>query len=210
MAANLADHVPIKAVSTVSGNTPKTMAVNEKAGQTFLAGVPVMNNAGVLQEWDGATVAAGILGVSLEDAKNLATDGAGAPGAFGSVGFPGASPTWGRVQGQPAAVNFGAGDPMTDGRTDLEIANEDTIFLAQVDNSAFAVAADATVVQADLFKYYGMTKDATGHWYVDRAKATKGTNTVCQIVGFWPSDGLILNGRVQIKFQSAAQQGTGA
>lgn len=209
MAANLADHVPIKAISTVSGNTPKTIAMLEKAGQTFWAGVPVMNNAGVLQEWDGATVAAGILGVSLEDAKNLASDGLGAPGAFGSVGYPGASPTWGKVLGQPAAVNFAVGDPMTDGRTDIEIANEDTIFLAQFDNSAFATAPDATLVATDLWKFYGMTKDATGHWYVDKSKATKGTNTVVQIVGFWPSDGLILNGRVQIKFASTAIQGNG-
>lgn len=209
MAANLADHSQIKAVSTVSGNTPKTQSINEKAGQTFLGGVPTMLAAGVVQEWDGATVAAGILGVALEDGKNLATDGAGAPGAFGSVGGVGAAPTFGRVPYQAGAVNFTPGAPMSDGRTDVEIASDDTIFVGQVDNSAFAVAADATPVQADIGKFYGMTKDATGHWYVDRAKATKGTNTVVEVVGLWPADGSILNGRVLFKFASTAQQNNG-
>lgn len=207
MAANLADHIPIRAVQTVSGNTPLTNAVNEKAGQTFLEGVPVMGNNGVIQEWDATVGAAsptrGIIGIARAAGANLASDGAGAPGAFQQVGAPGAIATYGKVTGQSAAVNIAYGTPFSDGRTLFEVANDDTIWEAQFDNAA---GGAFTPAQTDIGKHYGLTKDTTGHWYVDNQKSTLGTNTVLVIVGVNPADGFIAGARVRFKFEKTIQQ----
>ena len=201
MAANLADHVPIRAVKTISGNQPQIVAYKEKAGQTFLGGTPCQLTAGVLLAWDGVTITNGILGVVLNDGANLATDGAGAPGAFGSVGAPGASVTFGKVLNQTSAVNIPHGAPMVDGRNLSQIANNDTIYEAQVDNNT---GANFTLLAADIGATFGMTKDATGHWYVDRAKT--GASAVAVILAANPNDGLIANARVYFKFLDAVFQ----
>lgn len=199
MAANLADHQMIRVVQTVSGNSPKTLAINEKAGQTFKAGTPVQLTAGVVLEWDGATVANGILGITTQDGSNLATDGKGAPGAFGSVGAPGTSTTFGSVPYQTSAVNIPHGAPMSDGRTVVELADLDTVFEAQVDNSAGGAYATA---QAQIGGKYGLTKDASGHWYVDLNKANA---VIIQAIN--PIDGVGVNGgRVFFTFLQSAQQ----
>ena len=80
MAANLTNHDEITVVQTTTNTTEMTVSINEKASQTFKKGTPVMLAAGVVQEWDGTTVAKGIYGIADIDASNLATDGAGAPG----------------------------------------------------------------------------------------------------------------------------------
>lgn len=210
MAAVLSDHQPIRAVQTVSGNTPQKDSKREKAGQTFLEGVPVMLNAGVIQEWNAtvtepATSTAGIAGIARAPGSNLATDGAGAPGPFTGVTGVGAAPTFGSVLNQSSAVNFTPGAPMVDGRTPFEIANQDTIFEATFD-SADGNTTNATTVETDVGKHFGLTKDTTGHWYVDRQKVTQGTNTVLVIERLSPLDGPLLNGRVWFKFESGIQQ----
>ncbi len=213
MAANLADHLIIQTYQTRSGNTDFTRLINEKAGQTFLEGVPVMTTVlGVVQEWDANVAAAGsgvgIAGVSKQPGANLASAGLGAPvPPFGSVGQPGTTVTYGSVQYQTGAFNIPEGAPFSDGRVIFTEANNDTIFIAQFDNAAGAVAADWTPVQADLNKEYGLTKDATGHWYVDKNKATVGTNTVVIIVGFDPIAGAgVLNGNVLVVFKDSIMQ----
>lgn len=212
MAANLTDHLIIQAYQTLSGNTDRTQVINEKAGQTFLEGVPVMLSTGVVQEWDANVAAAsptvGIVGVSKQPGANLASDALGAPsGAFGSVGQPGTTSTFGSVQYQTNAVNIALGAPFSDGRHILTEADDDIVFIAQFDNAAFAVAADATPVVGDLGKEYGLTKDTKGHWYVDKNKATAGTNTVVVIVGFDPTSGVgVLNGNVLVKFKDSIRQ----
>jgi hypothetical protein len=214
MPANLADHLIIQAIKTESGNTPLTDAIAELNGRTFLEGVPVMTTAaGFIQEWDAAVNPAGsgvgIIGISKQPGQNLATSGAGAPVApFGSVGFPGATQTFGSVQYQTSAVNIAEGAPFSDGRAIFEVINDDTIFLAQFDNAAGAVAADYTPVQADINKEYGLTKDATGHWYVDKNKATAGTNTVVIIRGIDPTTGSVVNANVLVSFINKIMQGT--
>lgn len=211
---NLTTHIPIYVAQTISGNTPDTQSIIEKAGQTFLFGVPVqIGGTGAIQEWDGATVAAGIAGVSLVAASNLASDGAGSPGAFQQVGFPGASPTFGKVPFQPSAVNIPRGAPFVDGRTIFTLASQDIIYEAQVDNSAGNVAADYTPVATDVGKEFGMTKDANGQWYVDRGKTTVGTNTVVIVKEIEPNDlspsvpgAGIINARVRFVIKDAASQ----
>lgn len=204
MAALLTNHAEIICVQTRSGNTPKTMSINEAASQTFVKGTPVQLNAGNIQAWDGTTVANGIAGITLIDASNLASAGAGAPGPFTPVGFPGTGTTFGKVPYEASAVNIPHGAPFQIGQTLFEEANPDNIFSGQADNSAGAVTADYTTVQADIGKVYGLTVDASGHWYVDRGKITVGTNAVCVIIALDPVDGPLLNGRLWFNILYAA------
>lgn len=211
MAANLTVHSPMIPITDISGNTPSTTGIPEKAAQTFFQGVPVQLNAGFVQKWDGATVTAGILGISNIMGSNLATNGAGAPAGFGPIGQPGAIQTWGSVPNQPNALNIAIGTPITDGRTLVLLANDDTTFEGQCDNSTGAVAADYTPTQAMVGTYRGITFDAGGTAYIDLGKATSGTNTVVLITQLSPEDmtpaGVsIPNGRVRFKFQNAAIQ----
>jgi hypothetical protein len=215
MAANLTVHIPMGSVETVSGNTPQTGAISEKSGQTFLLGVPVqLTTGGYVQKWDGTTFTAGILGISLQPAANLATDGKGTPGLFGQVGPPAAIQTYGTVPNQPSAVNIAYGAPPTEGRNYFEQANNDTIFEGQFDNSAGSVPADYIPTIADVGKQYGITFDAGGTAYVDKGKATVGTNTCVIITGINPNDLVqagtantyIANARVRFKVVPSAQQ----
>lgn len=200
MAATLADHQEIKAVKTVSGNSPATRSIKEKASQTFLGGVPVQISAGgFVQEWDGATVANGIAGVGRQVGSNLASDGKGAPVPFGSVGAPGTGVTFGTVPNQPSAVNIPHGAPMSDGRTLFELAVSDSVFEAQIDDSTGGAILST---QAMIGTKRGLTKDATGHWYVDLSK----NNTVI-IQAFHPNDPIGTSGaRVWFTVLDSAQQ----
>src|ERR1700690_3872164 len=147
---NLLTHQPIGSVETVTGLTPFTQSQPEKAGQTFKIGIPVQLNAGYVQQWDGATLTAGILGFSLTYGLNLATSGFGAPGAFGQIGPPGAIQTYGSVVFQPAAYNIAVGTPISDGRTLYEEAVGSSIFEATFDNSTSTVAANYTILQSQI------------------------------------------------------------
>src|SRR5215475_7808621 len=140
MPANLTVHTPMGAVQSISGNTFLTGALPELAGQTFLLGVPVqLSTTGFVQRWDGATVAAGILGITLQPGSNLNINGRGTPGWFSQVGPPAAIQTYGAVVNQPPAYNIAVGAPPTDGRNYFERAVSDTVFEGQFDNSAGSV-----------------------------------------------------------------------
>jgi hypothetical protein len=203
MASLIATHIPIEVVYTKQNTTEYTDAPQEKASQTFFAGTPVQLNAGFVQAWDGTTVSAGILGVSEEDAHNLASNGLGAPTAFGIVGFPGTGTTFGHVPNQPNAVNIPEGAPASLGYIDVAEANLDTIFTAMTDNNT---GSATTPTQANVGTQYGMTVDANGYWYVDFAKTTVGTNTVVVMTGLHPIDGSAANARILFQFTKSAMQ----
>jgi len=211
MAALLTDHLPIIAVSTVSGNQEKIQHYLENAGETFLNGTPVALDAnGNTTAWGGSDVTQSIIGISILQALNLASDGKGASPTFGSVGFPGGFPTVGSVQNQPSAVNLPHGAEFADGTTTVQLAVLDTIFEAQVDASSGAVY-DPTIALVGTQR--GLTIDATGHWYVDLAKSTPGTNTVLTVVSLNPQDFVagstttgINNGRVRFIFLQSVSQ----
>lgn len=203
MAANLAYHQPIAAVKTVSGNQEQIELIQEYAGSTFMQGTPVMKNGGYIAAWDYATIAGSILGIALVPGSNLGSSGKGAPAAFGQVGAPGSTVTFGSVPNQPSAVNIPHGAPFTDGRTVVALANEDTIFEGQIDNSAAGAYVTAVTL---IGSQYGMSKDTNNQAYVDLNKSTAGTNTVVVIVDVNPNDIGTNGGRVWFKFIKAAQQ----
>lgn len=171
----------IHAIGTTSGNQPRIRRIIEELTQTFLSGVPVQIVAadGGVKEWDGATVAFGIAGFSKEPANNLAATPS-TPTTF-TVGAGSKTLTFGSVPNETSAVNIPRGAPLNDARIGLEAADGDTIFLGQVGPAQ-------TTVAGDVGKQYGMTKDTDGHWFVDKTKATVGTNTVVQVVKLDPND----------------------
>lgn len=203
MASLLANHSPIEVVQTKSDNTEYTQSFDEGAGQTFYLGAPVMLNAGNVVIWDGATVAAGILGIAEEDAHNFASAGLGAPSAFTPVGFPGTGDTFGKVPNQPNAVNIAEGAPFAQGTIIVVQANLNTVFRGQTDNNT---GAATTPTLANIGTQYGLTVDANGHWYVDFAKTTVGTNTVLVMIGLDPIDGSVANARIIFQFTKSAMQ----
>lgn len=206
MAANLTRHVPIIPLMDSTDTTPLQQATPEKASQTFLIGVPVQLSSGFVQKWDGTTFTAGILGISATFGNNLATNGAGAPAPFGQIGPPGAIQTWGNVINQPNAVNIALGTPISDGRTLYNVANEETIFEIQCDNSAGTVAADYTPTEAQVGSFFGITFDTVGTAYLDLGKTTVGTNTCAQLISLSPVDGSIVNARIRIRIAKTSQQ----
>jgi hypothetical protein len=204
-AANLTVHLPIIQVQNKANTTPFTCAQPEAASQQFQSGVPVqLNSSGYVQQWDGTTVTAGILGVSESFGLNLGSAGAGAPALpFGGITGSDAIQTWGQVPNQPNGVNIALGTPVSDGRTLFVDPNLDNIFQALFDNAAGTVAADWTPTQADIGKKYGLTADSTwGFFYVDKNK-TAG-NAVVQIVAL--PMGSYLNAPVNFVFLTTAVQ----
>lgn len=212
MAELITDHLPIIAVSTISGNQEKIQHYLENAGETFLGGTPVsLDTNGNTTAWGGVDVTQSIIGISMLAGLNLASDGKGASPIFGSVGFPGGSPTVPPTpQNQPNAVNLVSGTPFTDGTTTVQQAIPDTIFEAQVDASS-GTTYNPTIALVGTQR--GLTIDATGHWYVDLFKATPGTNTVLTIVSINPQDFVagstttgINNARVRFTFLASVSQ----
>lgn len=142
----------IRSIRTVSGNQPEARRVKEKAAQTFKAGVPLdLDAGGFVKEWDGADLTEDIIGISQEAGANLTTDGVPKTLTFGSV------------PNQAAAVNIPRGAPINDGRIGFDVANLDTVWFGQVSPAQ-------TALQADIGINYGLTKDADGQWFVDKAK----------------------------------------
>lgn len=203
MASLLANHTAMEVVKTTDDTTELTNSEQEAAGQTFLYGVPVQLNAGNIQQWDGATITAGIVGVSLENAHNLASAGQGAPSAFTPVGFPGSNNSFGSVPNQPNAVNLAEGAPFSLGLVTYAEATVNTIFRGQTDNNT---GAATTPTKANIGSQFGISFDANNHAYIDFAKTTPGTNTVVIMYDLDPIDGSIANARILFKFLKVAMQ----
>lgn len=165
---------------TVSGNQFRMTRQNEDAGQVFLQGTPLqLNNAtGALKAWDGVTVSNGIAGISKEFGVNLTTAGVPlgttqAPAGPSATG-PGGGQTFGSVQNEPAAVLFSR--PLfNDGKTGAVLAITDTVYYGQIGPAQ-------VLAVTDIGKQYGLTKDADGHWFVDKTKT--GAAAVLIITGF--------------------------
>lgn len=212
MAANLSTHLPIIPVSTISGNQEQIFNFLEGATQTFNNGTPVVISAGAVVASTSPLSSTNLTcGICAYAGHNLASAGKGASPLFGSIGFPGGSPTFGTVPNQTSAVNLPHGVPFVDGLMPVYEAIEDTIFEVQVDNST---GASFTASTADLGKYVALVTDANNWWYADRntIAATPGT-LPCVIVSLNPQDlasgsttTQVANGRYRIKFLPQASQ----
>lgn len=212
MSANLSYHLPIGAVSTLSGNQEKIQNILEGASQTFVQGTPVILNG------SGNTIAATAgtggsqvtyYGISALRGKNLASAGLGASPLYGGI-----NPPWGQgalqdVQNQSAAYSIFHGAPFLDGLTLVQLATADTIFEAQVDASTGSTYNATT---SNIGSAFGLSKDSNGFWYVDLGKT--GSNYLdVYIVSLNPLD-LVAgstttqqnNGRVRFVFGSTAIQ----
>jgi len=163
---------------TVSGNQNRITRLNEDAAQTFLAGTPLMLNTatGGLKVWDGATITAGIAGISKEFGANLTTVGVplGTTQPASNAPQVGGGITFGSVPNEPAAQNLSR-PYFNDGKTGIVLAISDSVFYGQVGPAQ-------TVATTDVGKQYGMTKDTDNHWFVDKTKT--GISAVCVITGF--------------------------
>lgn len=209
MAANLTRHYAVNALMDNTDTTPLQYANPEAAGQTFPIGVPVAfgtaGNAGFTVVWPGTNT--GFMGFSRTFGANLASNGKGAPGPFQQIGPPGATQTLPGPTTQPNSINIALGAWISDGRTLLDVANDNTIFEIQCDNSAGAVPADYTPTQAQVGSQFGITMDAGNiSCYLDLGKTTSGTNTVAELISLSPVFGSIVNAIVRIKILKAYQQ----
>lgn len=184
--------IPIQPVQSVSGNQFRAFRLIEEATQTFKQGTLVSLAAGDggVQAWvpdTGANatfttgpVAGSVCGVSYEAASNLASTGLGAPVPFSPVtGLGAAAGTFGSVPNQTSAKNIAHGAPLNDGRVGFILPAADVVFSAVFGNAG----APATPANTDVGKAYGMTLDTGANFfYVDKSKATVGTNTVVRII----------------------------
>jgi hypothetical protein len=212
MAANLSTHLPIIPVQTISGNQEEIFDYLEGATQTFNNGTPVVISAGaVVASTSPLSTTNQLVGICAYAGHNLASAGKGASPLFGSVGFPGGSPTFGSVPNQPSAVNLLHGSPFVDGLMPTYLAVEDTIFEVQVDNST---GSSFTASTADIGKYASLVTDANNWWYLDRntIATTPGTLAVV-ILSLNPQDLVagsttteVANGRVRVRFLPGASQ----
>jgi hypothetical protein len=218
MASVLTTHDPILVRRTISGNQAKTKSsIGETAGMTFVAGSPVQLNTstGYIRAWPNGTSLSGnlIAGVSYIAGQNLSSNGAGLPPAFGSIGFPGTTTTYGTVPNQPNAVNILAGAPFSTGASIFAEANNDTLFVAQVDNSAGSGDSGGyTPGILNVGLTYPLNVDGAGNWYIDLSSVT--TNVKCVVITSLVFDDLasgsttteFANGHLEFMFLPAAQQ----
>jgi hypothetical protein len=201
--------IPILPVQTTSGNPFTAFRLIEEATQTFKAGTIVALAAdGGVQAWVPNTGAAGtftttpvaqsIVGVCYEAASNLASTGLGAPTPFSPItGLGAAIGTFGSVPNQASAKNIAHGAPLNDGRVGFYPCSPDLLFSATFGNAG----AGATPANTDVGVCYGLTLDtAANFFYVDKSKATVGTNTVVQIVSLDLRDVPAAGTRVIFKF----------
>jgi hypothetical protein len=212
MAANLSTHLPIIAVQTVSGNQEAIFDYVEGATQTFNNGTPVVISAGAVIASTSPLSSTNLTaGIAMYAGHNLASAGKGASPLFGSIGFPGGAPTFGSVPNQASAVNLLHGSPFVDGLMPVQLAVEDTIFEAQVDNST---GASFTASTSDLGKYATLVTDANNWWYIDRNTIATSPGTLAIVLlSLNPQDLVagstttqVANGRVRFRFLPLASQ----
>jgi hypothetical protein len=165
--------IEIHSIQSVSGNQPRMRRLAEKAAQVYLAGTPVIVDAtgfliAATSPLTGASGTPSLCGLSKEFGANLAVSGVPQQQTFGSV------------PNEPAAVNISR-PYFNDGLSGVELAAQDTVFLAQVGPAQ-------TALQTDIGVAYGMTRDTDNHWFVDKTRTGIGTNAVCTIVKLDPND----------------------
>lgn len=187
MAAILSYHTPIIPIKTISGNQESIYNYLQGASQTFVQGAPVkMSSGAVVVATTGFSTSAPIVGFAALAGQNLSSAGKGASPIFGSIGFPGGTPTYGSVPNQSSAVNLIHGAVFVDGLMPVYQAVEDTIFEVQVDNSTGTSGAATT---SNIGQYAALVTDTNSNWYLDLNTAASSPGTLpVVIVGLNPQD----------------------
>lgn len=201
--------IPILPFSDISAAAMNSTRLIEELSQTFQLGTPVELTAadGGVKAWDGTTGTAftfpsaglgAIVGISYEAASNLTATGAGAPAPqspFTGVGA--VAGTFGSVPNQASAKNIAHGAPLNDGRVGFYLGGPQIVFSATFGNAG----SPATPANTDVGKNYGLTIDSNSKfWYVDKSKATPGTNTVLTVISLDPRDVPASGSRVLFTF----------
>lgn len=75
-------------------------------------------------------------------------------------------------------------------------ARENIEFIGSIDTNA--ALGTGAIAAGDLFTAYGITEDADGHWYIDKAKTAAATVRI-RITAFKDAVGTV-NGRVRFQF----------
>lgn len=201
--------IPILPVKDTTGNGFASVRIIEELTQTFKAGTPLCITAadGGLAAWGGTTGVAftyttasrqgGIVGIAYEAGSNLAATGAGVPALSPFTGVGAALGTVKNIPNQSSAVTIFHGAPVNDTRVGLVLAGPGTVFSATFGNAGNT----QTPLVTDVGLSYGLTIDTGGNfWYVDKSKATPGTNTVLIVVGLDPRDSAAAGTRVLFQF----------
>lgn len=156
---------PIVAVRTLSGvGFPAMQRTPEAVTQTFKQGVPLVLNAGNLQEcaFGGAEI---VYGVSAEPGHNLTV------AATAEDGYSEGTPP------NQSGKQIPVGAWTKDGKIGNYLANGQNVFMISLKSGQ--TFAQSYVLSST---YYGLTKDASGFWYLDLTD-TAGDNAVAQLVG---------------------------
>lgn len=159
---------PVKAVGVQTAQgMPAMTRLPEAASKTFKTGAPLKLVNGYLEECDfgGADI---IVGISAEAGHNLASAGVATQSSEGTP------------ENMPNAVITPVGAWPRDGRCGIYKADGITFFSIKLKAGqqwSVALMAPGTL--------YGLTKDASGYWYLDTTD-TGGNNAVAQILGVDP------------------------
>lgn len=198
MAATSGAAVPISVVQllAVNGSQAPMRRIAEKLTQTFKQGVPVQVDAasGFLQECATINNAATavIAGMSSEAGSNLTSSGVAK------------TLTQGTPFNQASAAIIPLGAKLNDGTCGLFQALDSVVFQGVVGNSNDGTIA--TIAATDLGAIFGLTKDAgNGQWYVDKNITTVAGGACVVVVELVDAVGT-LNGKVNFKVLTAAQQ----
>lgn len=165
--------VPIVPRNTKDNKIPLIANVGEKATQTFKSGTVVCLSTGYIAAWGGADPAgvAVLCGVSIVPGSNLTTANTPQVASFGSV------------PNQASAKNYAIGSPANDGKCQIYVADDKTIFAGTFGSNGSA----ATIAVTNVGVAYGLTIDSgSNYWYVDSNKSTLGTNTAVVVEGIDP------------------------
>ena len=191
---------PINQVKTVGSNTGPVVAnPQEAATQTFKPGTVVaLDGSGNLIAWAGVDPAgvAVLCGISIVGGSSIVTPGTPVVQHYGAV------------PNQSSAVNIAIGAPPNDAHCEIYTGSVTNVFRATFGNNG----STATPALSDIGKHYGLTIDSgSNYWYVDKNKATVGTNTAVQITGVYPdpSQGgaaFSVNTQVEFTFEPAVVQ----
>lgn len=87
---------------------------------------------------------------------------------------------------------------LSDSQYEASVASVIPGSVSSTDVTAYDNPGAVNPGQWNVGNYYGLTVDASGSWYIDLNKNTKGTNTCILIIAMYPADGLQSNAVLEV------------